>query len=159
MLNREELYPNESVSFPVIGDYKSPSEKIFGTVICDNGKFRQKFRKVNENVQFYAVIEDMTPQICPIIAMNMHGLIFDYVDTDLDGSFEAASKLSILQIGNGFGFEGIPFSMVSETEVVNKYTTEFRKTRRCTIEFLSLSMNQRKHLELCIQKFTSDFAN
>lgn len=153
MLNTEEIYPTESVTFPEIGDFEKETELIFESTNYDT----KKFRRVKESESFYVVINEIAPQICPVIAISPNGLIFDYVDTGID--INESSKMDILHSKKGFFLESIHFTKSSEAEILNKYTTEFTKTKRCALEFFSLTISQKKKLSTCIRKYTKDFEN
>ena len=153
MLQTEEIYPTESVTFPEIGEFEKETEMLFESIHYD----KKKFRRVKKGEAFYVVINELAPQICPVIAISPDGLIFDYVDTGV--SFTELRIMDMLHIGKGFVLDNVHFIKSSEAEILNKYTTEFTKTKRCSLEFISLSMSQRKKLDMYINEYTKEFEN
>lgn len=153
LLHTEEIIPNESVTFPTIGNYKTKTEKMIEPVNCN----KEKFLKIKEGQEFFIVINELAPQICPVVAINNSGLIFEYVDTGI--GVNDSSKLDMIHIGNGFCFENIGFTIVGKAEILNKHTTEFTKFMRCNVKFHALTDIEKKKLENHINRYTCDFDN
>jgi hypothetical protein len=147
MLNSENLRVNES--YPLsLGQGSAPlleglSHERF---IEDN-----QLRILKETEKLYLVFESLSPQICPVIAMNKKGFFFQYVDTG-DVSLDAA-QFDILRSGGGVLMEGVMAREITRVKSESAIRSEFTFTRYCFVSVQTLSFHQKTGMEFLIRKF------
>lgn len=153
MLNSDNLRVNESYplslghgSAPLI---EGPSNESF---IEEN-----HLRLIKETEKLYLVFESLSPQICPVLAMNKQGFLCQYVDTG-DISLEA-SRFDIFRSGGGILIDGVMAQNITPVKSQSVNHSEFTFTRYCFVSVQTLSFHQKTGIEFLIRKFSKKSAN
>jgi hypothetical protein len=96
----------------------------------------------------FAVLGDDYSKVGKIKDISFGGLSFDYLNNDQPTS-KGRSKISIFTVNDGFHLADVDCTVICDCqadEIGQKLFGELHKTK-CTVEFLSLSDNQKKLLD------------
>ena len=145
MLNSEKLCVNESYALPV--------EKRLGAGQKNNRNIASQtgdLYLVKETEKIYVLFESLLPQICPVIALNKNGFLFQYVDT---GDSTLSSKtVDILKSGEGVLIDGLEILSLSHVESGISSTSEFTTIRHCYVQIAAPDFQKKTQMEFLVRR-------
>ena len=145
MLNSEKLCINESYTLPVENRLVA-GQKTSQNVASQTGDLYL----VKETEKIYVLLESLLPQICPVIALNKNGFLFQYVDT---GDSKLYSKtLDILKSGEGVLIDGLEIVSLSHVESGISATSEFTTIRHCYAEIVAPDFQKKTQMEFLVRR-------
>jgi hypothetical protein len=130
-----------------------PLKKHSFAVVRSNNHLLDEIDSLSKGEIAFTIIKSKPPRMGRIVEISRNGLTFDYIEND-----EACSRnaeMDILVVDDNFHIRRLPFELVKDALLESDVPFNSLTMKRMTVEFNSLTYQQKRKLDHFLEYYTS----